>query len=100
MLALLIYSYAHGIFSSLRIERATWRDIDARFIATNTHPDHDTIASFRRVDKAAFEAAFLEAPIENRSIGHSGRHWKGGPHRRDTAEQGAHVPHVGAPGRR
>ncbi|MGH9486946.1 MAG: transposase [Terriglobales bacterium] len=59
MLALLIYSYAHGVFSWRRIERASYRDIGARFIAANTHPDHDTIATFRRVDKAAFEAAFL-----------------------------------------
>src|SRR5580698_3352317 len=60
MLALLIYSYANGVFSSRRIERATFRDIGARFIAANTHPDHDTIAVFRRTNKAAFEAAFLE----------------------------------------
>jgi transposase len=59
MLALLIYSYANGVFSSRRIERATYRDIGARFIAANTHPDHDTIAAFRRANKAAFEAAFL-----------------------------------------
>ena len=60
MLALLVYSYANGIFSSRRIERATYRDIGMRFIAANTHPDHDTIASFRRTNKAAFEAAFLQ----------------------------------------
>ena len=60
MLALLVYSYANGVFSSRRIERATYRDIGARFIAANTHPDHDTIASFRRTNKQAFEAAFLE----------------------------------------
>jgi hypothetical protein len=44
MLALLIYSYANGIFSSRRIERATYRDIAVRFVAANLHPDHDTIA--------------------------------------------------------
>jgi transposase len=60
MLALLIYCYANGVFSSRRIERATYRDIGARFIAANTHPDHDTIAVFRRSNKEAFEAAFLE----------------------------------------
>src|SRR5919112_583915 len=59
MLALVIYSYANGVFSSRRIERATWRDLGARFIAANTHPDHDPVAAFRRVNKAAFEAAFL-----------------------------------------
>ncbi len=60
MLALLIYCYANGTFSSRRIERATYRDIGVRFVAANLHPDHDTIAVFRRVNKAAFEAAFLQ----------------------------------------
>src|SRR6201996_910350 len=60
MLALLIYCYANGIFSSRRIERATFRDIGVRFVAANLHPDHDTVAAFRRLNKAAFEAAFLQ----------------------------------------
>ena len=60
MLALLIYSYANGIFSSRRIERATHRDIGVRYVAANLHPDHDTIAAFRRANRAAFEAAFLQ----------------------------------------
>ena len=51
MLALLIYSYANGIFSSRRIERATDRDIGVRFVAANVHPDHDTIAVFRKSNK-------------------------------------------------
>lgn len=60
LLALLIYSYANGIFSSRRIERATHRDIGVRYVAANLHPDHDTIAAFRRANRAAFEAAFLQ----------------------------------------
>ena len=59
MLALLIYCYANGIFSSRRIERASYRDIGVRFVAANTHPDHDTIAAFRRNNADAIEAAFL-----------------------------------------
>jgi transposase len=69
MLALLVYCYANGIFSSRRIERATYRDIGARFIAANTHPDHDTIATFRRTNKAAFEAAFLDTLLLARETG-------------------------------
>jgi transposase len=69
MLALLVYCYANGVFSSRRIERATYRDIGARFIAANTHPDHDTIATFRRTNKAAFEAAFLEVLLLARETG-------------------------------
>jgi transposase len=60
MLALLIYCYANGIFSSRRIERATYRDVGVRFAAANTHPDHDTIATFRRRNETAFKSAFLE----------------------------------------
>jgi transposase len=59
LLALLIYCYANGIFSSRRIERATHRDIGVRYVAANLPPDHDTIATFRRANRAAFEAAFL-----------------------------------------
>lgn len=69
MLALLVYCYANGIFSSRRIERATWRDVGVRFIAANTHPDHDTIASFRRANRQAFEAAFLQVLLLARESG-------------------------------
>jgi transposase len=60
MLALLIYCYANGIFSSRRIERATHRDIGVRFVAANQHPDHDTIAAFRRENFAAVGESFLQ----------------------------------------
>ena len=69
MLALLIYSYANGIFSSRRIERATHRDIGVRYVAANLHPDHDTIAAFRRANRAAFEAAFLQVLLLARESG-------------------------------
>ncbi len=69
MLALQIYSYANGVFSSRRIERATYRDIAVRFVAANLHPDHDTIATFRRANKAAFEAAFLQVLLLAREAG-------------------------------
>ena len=60
MLALLIYCYANGIFSSRRIERATHRDIGVRFVAANVHPDHDTIATFRRENFASVGESFLQ----------------------------------------
>jgi transposase len=47
MLALLIYSYATGVFSSRRIERMTYQSLSVRYLCGNTHPDHDTIAHFR-----------------------------------------------------
>jgi transposase len=48
MLGLLLYGYATGIFSSRRIERATYESIPFRYIAGNMHPDHDTINQFRK----------------------------------------------------
>ncbi len=60
MLAPLIYCYASGIFSSRQIERATHRNVSVRFIAANSHPDHDTIAKFRRDNATAIEAAFSQ----------------------------------------
>jgi transposase len=48
LLALLLYGYATGVFSSRKIERATYEAVPFRFIAGNRHPDHDTIAAFRR----------------------------------------------------
>ena len=58
-----------GKLSSRRIERATYRDIAVRFVAANLHPDHDTIATFRRANKAAFEAAFLQVLLLAREAG-------------------------------
>lgn len=60
MLGLLVYCYASGIFSSRKIEQATYRNVSVRFIAANTHPDHDTIAKFRRDNAVAFQAAFAQ----------------------------------------
>lgn len=60
MLALLIYCYANGIFSSRRIERATHRDIAVRFLTGDTHPDHDTIAAFRRENFDGVAECFVQ----------------------------------------
>jgi transposase len=46
--ALLFYGYATGIFSSRKLERNTYDSVAFRYIAANSHPDHDTIAAFRR----------------------------------------------------
>lgn len=48
MLSLLFYGYATGVFSSRKIERATYDSVAFRYISANTHPDHDTIATFRK----------------------------------------------------
>lgn len=48
MLALLFYGYATGIFSSRKLERATYDSIPFLYITGNTHPDHDRINTFRK----------------------------------------------------
>ena len=48
LLAVLVYGYATGVFSSRKLERATYDSVALRFITANEHPDHDTIANFRR----------------------------------------------------
>jgi transposase len=74
LLALLISSSANRMFSPRRIERATHRDIGVRCAAANLRPDHDTIATFRRVSRAGFEAAFLQVLLLARE---SGLRWLG-----------------------
>jgi transposase/uncharacterized protein (DUF4415 family) len=59
MLSLLIYCYANGIFSSRRIERATWHHLAVRYLTGDTHPDHDTICKFRRENFVAVKQAFV-----------------------------------------
>ncbi len=48
LVALLFYSYATGMRASRKIENATYDSVAFRYTAANTHPDRDTIASFRR----------------------------------------------------
>lgn len=48
LLGLLFYGYVTGIFSSRKIEKATYESIPMRYIAGGLHPDHDTIAHIRK----------------------------------------------------
>lgn len=60
LMSLLIYGYATGVFSSRQIERATYDSLAFRYLACNRHPDHDTLATFRRRFGAQFEAVFVQ----------------------------------------
>jgi transposase len=60
LLSILIYGYATGVFSSRKLERATYDSVAFRFIAGNEHPDHDTLASFRRRFLKQIEGLFVE----------------------------------------
>src|SRR3954463_3346342 len=60
LLGILVYGYATGVFSSRKLERATYDSGAFRFIAANQHPDHDTIAAFRRRFLPQLEALFVQ----------------------------------------
>ena len=60
LLGLLVYGYATKVFSSRAIERATHDSVAFRFITGNDHPDHDTIAAFRKRFLGQIEALFVE----------------------------------------
>lgn len=60
LLSLLIYGYATGAYSSRKIERASYDSLAFRFIACDQHPDHDTLASFRRRHGEQFAATFVQ----------------------------------------
>ena len=59
LLALLLYGYATGTFSSRRLEQASFDSVPVRMICGDTHPDHDTICTFRRANQALVQEAFV-----------------------------------------
>ncbi len=69
LLSLLLYGCATGVFSSRKLERATYDSVAFRFIAANDHPDHDTIATFRRRFLKEIEALFVKVLLLAREIG-------------------------------
>ncbi len=60
LLALLIYSYATGTFASRQIEALSHYDVALHFLCANTHPDHDTLCTFRRQNKALLQETFVQ----------------------------------------
>src|SRR3712207_1090400 len=60
LLGILVYGYATGVFSSRKLERATYDSVAVRFIAANQHPDHDTLATFRRRFLTEIEGLFIQ----------------------------------------
>jgi transposase len=59
LLALLLYCYATGVFSSRRIEQASHDSVPVRMMCADTHPDHDTLCTFRRENKALLQETFV-----------------------------------------
>ena len=60
LVALLFYGYATGVFSSRKLERATYDSVAMRYITADTHPDHDTIAHFRKRFLGPLERLFVQ----------------------------------------
>ncbi len=69
LLGLLVYGYATGVFSSRKLERATYDSVAFRFIAANDHPDHDTMATFRRRFLKEIEGLFVKVLLLAREMG-------------------------------
>jgi transposase len=69
LLGLLVYGYANGVHSSRKIERATYDSVAFRYVAANTHPDHDTLATFRRRFLKQVEALFVQVLVLAREMG-------------------------------
>jgi transposase len=60
MVGLLLYGYCVGIPSSRKIEKATYESVPFRVLAADQHPDHDTIADFRRRHLDALAGLFVD----------------------------------------
>jgi transposase len=69
LLSLLVYGYATSVFSSRKLERATYDSVAFRFIAANDHPDHDTIATFRRRFLKEIGTLFVKVLLLAREMG-------------------------------
>jgi transposase len=69
LLGIVIYGYATGVFSSRKLERASYDSVAFRFIAANEHPDHDTIAAFRRRFLKQIEKLFVQVLGVAREMG-------------------------------
>src|ERR1700727_805768 len=69
LLSILVYGYATGVFSSRKLERATYDSVAFRFLAGNEHPDHDTIANFRRRFLKDIEKLFVDVLKLAREMG-------------------------------
>jgi transposase len=58
------------------VRRATYDSVAFRFIAANQHPDHDTIASFRRRFLKQIEALFVQVLVMAREMGKAGQRFR------------------------
>jgi transposase len=69
LLGLLFYGYATGTFSTRKLERATYESVPFRFIAGNLHPDHDTLATFRKTFLPDLKELFVQVLLLAQAAG-------------------------------
>lgn len=69
LLGLLLYGYATGVFSSRQIEKGTYETIPFRYIAGGWHPDHDTIANFRKTFLPQVTSLFVQVLVMAQEAG-------------------------------
>jgi len=69
LLGLLVYGYASGVFSSRKIERATYENLAFQLVAGGLHPDHDTIANFRKTFLAQIQDLFVQVLLLAQEVG-------------------------------
>jgi transposase len=69
LLGLLFYGYATGTFSSRKIEIASYENIPMRYIAGGQHPDHDTIAHFRKTFLVQIKELFVQILVVAEAAG-------------------------------
>ncbi len=70
LLGLLLYGYATGVFSSRKIERASYESIPFRYIAGNMQPDHDTINQFRKDNLEELKGLFVQVLVLAQMMGY------------------------------
>jgi transposase len=70
LLGLLVYGYATGVFSTRKIERATYEVLPFRYIAGDMHPDHDTLAQFRQQFLGEVKDVFVQVLLIAQELGH------------------------------
>lgn len=70
LLALLFYGYATGVFSSRKIEKSTYESLPFRFVAGGLHPDHDTLAHFRKTFRAEIKELFVQVLLLAQAAGY------------------------------
>ena len=69
LFGLLLYGYCTGVFSSRKIERATYDSLAFRYLAGGSHPDHDTIAHFRRQFLEELKDMFVQVLLVAQAVG-------------------------------